>query len=247
MRIHYFQHVPFEGLGSIEKWIASKGYVRTATRFYADDTLPDVEKLDWLIVMGGPMSTYNANDCPWLKKEERFIEKAIVAGKTILGICLGAQLIAEVLGARVYPNSYKEIGWFPVTLTQEGKSSPLFDSFPKALTVFHWHGDTFDLPQEAVRVAESEACLNQAFVYADRVVGLQFHLDFTKHSVEQLLLECGADLEKGPYVQGPEEMLAPKAPFGKVNEKMEELLDRLERTLGQANPIVRSGTAGQST
>ena len=120
MRIHYFQHVPFEGLGSIEDWIRSEGYDLFSTRFYRNDPLPELDRIDWLIVMGGPMGANDDHIYPWLAAEKKFIGEAIKKGVRILGICLGAQLIASVLGARVYPNAHKEIGWFHVRLTPDG-------------------------------------------------------------------------------------------------------------------------------
>jgi len=229
MKIHYFQHVPFEGLGCIRDWIDSNEHKCTATRFYADDTLPQqLEQIDWLIVMGGPMSTYEMNRYPWMKREMRFIENAIAQGKVVVGICLGAQLIAQTLGAQVYPNADKEIGWFPIKLTEAGKQSALFGEFPEEFSVFHWHGDSFDLPSQAVRIAENEGCLNQAFVYGENVVGLQFHLDFTKRSVEQLLHHCKTDISVGPYIQSEDAMLSKETRFKEANNKMFGILDRLE-------------------
>jgi len=228
MNIHYFQHVPFEGLGCIRDWIDSKGHQYTVTAFYTDDTMPQLEQIDWLIVMGGPMSTYETNKYPWLKQEIHFIENAIVQKKVVIRICLGAQLIAQTLGAKVYSNAEKEIGWFPIKLTEAGKQSTLFGEFPEKFNVFHWHGDTFDLPNQAVRVAESDGCLNQAFVYGNNVVGLQFHLDFTKNSVEQLLHHCKADVSVGPYIQGGDAMLSSDESFNKANQKMFGILDRIE-------------------
>jgi GMP synthase (glutamine-hydrolysing) len=192
--------------------------------------LPKLEEVDWLIVMGGSMSAYDENDFPWLKNEKQFIEQAILTRKTVLGICLGAQLVAEALGARVYPNSHKEIGWFRVRLTEEGTRSPLFYRFPGEFKVFHWHADTFDLPDQAVRVVTSQACLNQAFVFGESVVGLQFHLDFTKQSVEQLVLHCRTDIQEGAFVQGADAMLSTDIPFEETNKKMCWILDGLEKT-----------------
>jgi GMP synthase (glutamine-hydrolysing) len=124
MRIHYFQHVPFEGLGSIEQWIRARGYHLTATKLYQNDPMSDMESVDWFIIMGGPMGVHDEDRLSWLKSEKRLIEKAIRQRKAVLGICLGAQLIAAVLGARVYPNRFKEIGWFPIELTEAGQRSP---------------------------------------------------------------------------------------------------------------------------
>src|SRR5690606_32591469 len=114
---------------------------------------------------------------PWMKEEKKLIEKAILKGKRVIGICLGAQLIADVLGARVFPNKEKEIGWFPIELTEEGQKSPFFAGFNKTETVFHWHGDTFEIPKGAEHIASSKVCENQAFLFDHKVLGLQFHLE----------------------------------------------------------------------
>lgn len=203
MNIHYFQHVPFEGLGSITDWVNSPGHKVTATRFYEDNRLPFVDICDMLIVMGGPMGVHDEKQYPWLKKEKKFIEKAIVKGKKVVGICLGAQLIADVLGAKVYPNKEKEIGWFPI----EFKAHSFVSSAPSSLTVFHWHGDTFDLPPNAVHLAKSVACENQAFLYNNNVLGLQFHMEATGDSITALLQNCRNELIEANFIQSEEEIL----------------------------------------
>jgi GMP synthase-like glutamine amidotransferase len=226
MRIHYFQHVPYEGLGNIEGWIRSKNYNLSATRFYTADPLPKLDEIDCLIIMGGPMGAYEDKKYSWLTAEKSFIEASIKAGKKVLGICLGAQLIASVLGAKVYPHIHKEIGWFPLTLTDEGIESELLKGFPVELLAFHWHGDTFSFPEGAERLAETTACRNQAFSHADRAVGLQFHLDLKRENVEQLIENCAGELMiKEHYIQTPEQMLRPEAEFEKMQKYMYKLLD----------------------
>lgn len=206
MKIHYFQHVPFEELGYIRDWGKQPGNRLTATRFYEDQRLPFIDICDFLIVLGGPMAVNDDKKFPWLINEKKFIEKAINAGKKVLGICLGAQLIADVLGAKVYPNSQKEIGWFPVEFTEEGITHPLFASFPEKETVFHWHGDTFDLPSGAVHVARSAACENQAFAYGNQVVGLQFHLEMRDADILKLIENCRNDLTDASFIQKEEDL-----------------------------------------
>lgn len=144
MRAHYFQHVPFEGLGSVQAWLVANGYQITATRFYEFSELPDLEQIDLLVVMGGPMSVNDEAIYPWLVAEKSFIRTAVQSGKRVLGVCLGAQLIASALGARVYPNAQKEIGWFPIQGIASSERVPF--CFPSVIEVFHWHGETFDLP-----------------------------------------------------------------------------------------------------
>ncbi|HPK53621.1 MAG TPA: gamma-glutamyl-gamma-aminobutyrate hydrolase family protein [Smithellaceae bacterium] len=226
MRIHYFQHVPYEGLGNIAAWIQTRGCQLSATRFYTDDSLPQLEEIDALIIMGGPMGAYDDKKYSWLTKEKRFMREAINAGKKVLGICLGAQLIASVLGEKVYPHIHKEIGWFPLRLTDEGREAKLFGEFPGEFSAFHWHGDTFSFPRGAARLAETSACRNQAFSYGDNVVGLQFHLDVTRENIEDWILYGAAELAAAPYVQTPAQMLAAGQEFEQIRIYMHQLLDR---------------------
>ena len=227
MRIHYFQHVPFEELGCIRQWATVNGHDLSVTRFYKDEAVTQLDEIDWLVVMGGPMNIYEEAEYPWLAREKQFIGEAIRAGKVVVGICLGAQLIADVLGAPVTKNAHKEIGWFPIELTPEARASALFDFLPSQLTAFHWHGDTFALPPGAVRVARSEACGNQAFLYDGRVLGLQFHLEFTPQSLGAILPDCAGELVPGKYIQSAAEMQRPDEEFEKMNAAMCGLLDRL--------------------
>lgn len=227
MNIHSFFHVPFEGLGSIETWARARGARITSTRFYASDPLPPVNSLDWLIVMGGPMNIYEHDSYPWLIEEKRFIHAAVTAGKVVLGICLGAQLIADVLGGKVRPNAHKEIGWFPVQKTEEAIRSRMFGVFPSEVEVFHWHGDAFELPEGAIRLARSAACENQGFVHGERVVGLQFHLETTREGAEKLIEHCADDMVAGPFIQSREAILSDLARFERINRIMTRLLDGL--------------------
>ena len=227
MHIHYLQHVPFEGPGNILDWVQRGGHTLGATRFYCGDPLPAVETLDLLVVMGGPMNIYEEANYPWLVDEKRFIEQAIAAGRRVLGVCLGAQLVADVLGAKVYANTDREIGWFPVEATQAASEPGLFAAFPRQIDVFHWHGDTFDIPPGAVHVARSAGCANQAFVYDERIVGLQFHLETTPANAQQIIAHCADKIVKGRFIQSPQEILANPHQFKAINCAMSELLDRM--------------------
>jgi len=228
MRIHYIQHVPFEGPASIGQWAKDHDHYLTSTRVYEKSEFPRMDSLDWLVIMGGPMGVYDEFQYPWLKTEKEFIRKAIDAGKAIVGICLGAQLIAEVLGAKVVANKHKEIGWFPVELTPDGSASSLFGFLPDRFTAFHWHGDTFNLPEGAVHLARSKGCENQAFLYKDRVLGLQFHLESTEQSVRELAQNCKEEIVLNKYIQTLEEILSPSSErFRRINEAMFGILDRL--------------------
>ena len=207
LRIHYFQHVPHEGLGSIKEWVTSNGHSLTSTKFFEDTRLPGVNDIDWLIIMGGPMNVNDEVDYPWLADEKRFIHKAIDAGKTVLGICLGSQLLSATLGARVYKNQENEIGWFDVELTPSAQSGELFSGMGKSLRPFHWHGDTFDMPDGAVHLASSAACRNQAFIFGNKVLGLQFHLEITPDLLLQMIEGGRKELTPGKYIQSAEEIL----------------------------------------
>jgi GMP synthase (glutamine-hydrolysing) len=225
MRIHYFQHVPFEGLGNIENWIKAKGHSLSSTHFYENAVMPELEDIDWLIVMGGPMGAYDEKIYPWLVAEKQFILQAIKKGIKVLGICLGAQLIASALGAKVYRSVHKEIGWFPLHLTEAAAASDLFKGFPAEFTVFHWHGDTFDLPAGAKHLAATEGCVHQAFLYNRNVLALQFHLDVTINNIKDWV-ENGADeLVKAPYIQTAAQMLAREDRLVVIEKYMNQLLD----------------------
>jgi len=223
VRAHYLQHVPFEGLGSIAPWLAAKGYEVTCTRFFESADLPDIDAIDLLVIMGGPMSVNDEDTFPWLVAEKRFVRKFISAGKPALGICLGAQMIASALGAPVFANPVKEIGWFPVQSVDAGEDA-LF-RFPPTQTVFHWHGETFDLPTAAVRLAKSEACENQAYQIGNSVIGLQFHLETTQESANQIVAHCRDELVASTYVQTEEEILsATPDRYDSINNLMGDIL-----------------------
>ncbi len=228
MKIHWFQHVAFEGLGAIEGWLTARGHTLSCTRFWAGDPAPaTVDGFDWLVVVGGPMNIYQYRDFPWLKAEKRVIRDAVAAGKRVLGVCLGAQLIADALGGKVYQNADREIGWLPVTAVPEGKESPL--AFPKETVVFHWHGDTFSLPPGGVWLARSEACEHQAFAVGVRVLGLQFHLEMTPDDVARIAKECADELTAGKFVQSAEAIIARAPQETAAGVLMDRLLGLIER------------------
>jgi GMP synthase-like glutamine amidotransferase len=227
LRIHYLQHVPFEGLGSIADWVSLNGHELTATQFFTDSSLPEPAEIDWLIIMGGPMGVYDEEKYNWLASEKQLIKKAIEAGKTVIGICLGAQLIAEALGAKVYPNHYTEIGWFPIQLSEEAVENKLFKGFDKTLTVFHWHGDTFDLPANAVWLASSESCKNQAFLYSGKVIGLQFHFEMTEPALKKMIENGNEELVPGSFIQTAERIFNNRNLIENNKGVLFDLLDRL--------------------
>ena len=228
MRAHYLQHVPFEGLGSIEPWLIEAGCNITETRFFEATKLPGPDEVDMLIVMGGPMSANDESEFPWLAAEKQFIRRCVEAGKSVLGICLGAQLIASALGARVYPNHVKEIGWFPVQGINAIEKATF--RFPARTEVFHWHGETFDLPPGAVCIARSDGCDNQAYQLGKSVIGLQFHLETTPESAAEIVTHCRAELVPSKYVQTEKEILAATPErYRAINSLMDEVLSFLRR------------------
>lgn len=227
MLIHIIQHVPYEGPGHILDWARQNKHRVSFTRLYKNELFPAMNSVDLLVVMGGPMGIYQDSEYPWLASEKDFIRKYIDFGGRVLGVCLGAQLIADILGARVYPNTEKEIGWFPVSLTPTAIDSPFFADLPQPFEAFHWHGDTFDIPEGAKHVLSSEACENQAFEYEERVVGLQFHVESTEQSVSDLLENCSDDLVNARYIQDEDSIRRQmdKAPM--ANRVLEFLLLKL--------------------
>jgi GMP synthase-like glutamine amidotransferase len=235
MRISVLQHVPFEGPARIAHWARSRGHELHISHLYAGDALPHPDAFDRLVVMGGPMGVGDEADHSWLHPEKGCIADAIAAGRSVVGICLGAQLIAEVLGARVYRNPVKEIGWMPVFLTAAGQAEALTATLPPELTVFHWHGDTFDLPPGAVHLAESDGCIHQAFLHDGRVLGLQFHLESTPESVDALCTHCADEIVPDAYVQDAGTMRSvDPAVYAAIDAALMELLDRLPTGAGTA-------------
>lgn len=228
MRAHYLQHVPFEGLGGIEEWLAEQNAGITVTQFFEPEaSLPELDGIDLLIIMGGPMSVNDEDEYPWLLEEKAFIRSAIEAGKPVLGVCLGAQAMAAAMGSRVHRGPAKEIGWFPVTRAGEGEGA---FAFPETIDVFHWHGETFDLPEGAVHLASSEVVENQAFQLGERAIGLQFHLETTPATARALLTHCNDELVLAPYIQTAERILsAPPERYEAVHALTRELLEYLTR------------------
>jgi GMP synthase-like glutamine amidotransferase len=201
MKIHYLQHVPFETPAAILEWAKEHKHKITGHHLYKGDKLPTPSEIDMLIVMGGPMGVYDDRKFPFLKEEKVLIQKLIPTKKKILGICLGAQILASVLGAVVKKNRFKEIGFFPVTRSQNALNSPFGALLPESFTPFHWHGDAFDIPKEAVHLAQSVACRSQAFSYGENVLGIQFHLESTPESIEALITNCRSELTPSEYIR----------------------------------------------
>jgi len=227
-RIHILLHVHYETPGCIEAWIMEKGYIYSSTTLYADETLPDISDIDWLVVMGGPMSVHDTVEFPWLEDEKRFIKDAVTHGKVLIGICLGSQLIAEALGSRVYKNSVKEIGWFPVMKNSNDGSLSLLRKFNDIETVFHWHGDTFDIPEAAVHIMYSDGCRNQCYIYNEKIVGLQFHVEVTADLLESMIVHGIDEIVPDKYIQDTNLLRNGALNIKRNNELMFSILNELD-------------------
>jgi GMP synthase-like glutamine amidotransferase len=225
MRVTIFHHVPFETAGSIADWLTAHDAAVSEVRMYERHALPDLTRTDLIVVMGGTMGVNDEAHFSWLRAEKVYISDAVTRGVPVLGICLGSQLIASAMGARVYRNSQPEHGWFPV------EAAPANDGafqFPARFTTFHSHGDTFDLPRDAVRLARSAACENQAFQIGRRTIGLQFHLESNPESAGAIVEECVGEFAAGPYVQSADALRgAPHSTYHESVQLMRDVLDYL--------------------
>ncbi len=224
MQISVLQHVPHEGPGAIANWAREREHTVHITHLYRDDPLPAVQEIDMLMVLGGPMGVYDEAKHSWLSAEKIFIRAAIDANKYVLGICLGAQLIAHVLGAKVHSNAVSEIGWFPIGWTDEARAHPLLKNFSEVMTVFHWHNDQFDIPTGALKLGASEACPHQGFLWRDHVLGLQFHLEVTHQDVE-LYFSDGETLPVKTWVQTQTQILSLTHHTASTHFYLKKLLD----------------------
>jgi GMP synthase-like glutamine amidotransferase len=202
MHLHCLLHVPFEDAANLGVWARDRGHTLSETRLYAGEPLPGNLDFDWLVGMGGLMSVGEEQEYPWLIDEKRFLGEAIAAGKKYVGICLGAQLIAEVLGGTVRKHDCREIGWFPLRRTEAGKRCPVLGSLPEPFAAFQWHGDTFSIPADCENLIQGETCTNQAFLFRHQALALQFHLEYSRESIEKMFHHCGDDLkDPAPTVQ----------------------------------------------
>lgn len=224
MRILCLQHVAFETPSTIADWARDRRHPLTCVLMHEGVRLPCLEDIDMLVLMGGPMSVHDEADLPWLADEKQYVSRAIAAGKRVLGVCLGAQLIAEVLGGKVTKNRWREIGWFPMQRTP-GVPASLERLLPPSLPGFHWHGETFSLPPGAVRLASSAACANQVFAWGDRVLGMQCHLEVTPDDARELGSACADELVDAPYVQDAATIMGQPQRFAAANVALRHLLD----------------------
>lgn len=224
MNLHVLQHESCETPGVIADWALERGHALTFTHLYRGESLPDSAAVDGLVVMGGPMNIYQDRLYPWLAAERRFLEAHVAAGKPAVGICLGAQLLADALGGRVHQNAEIEIGWFPVEFTAEARAR--FPFLPPTLEALHWHGDTFELPAGATRLATSAGCANQGFVFGDRVLALQFHPEVKPGVVADLVEAFAHELAPAAFVQSAEQILAAsESTYATAHGTLRALLD----------------------
>lgn len=222
-RVHALFHVPFEGLGSIRAWLHQRGCSLKQSSLHDGEDLPSLDDFDWLIVMGGPMSVHDEAEYDWLVPEKQLIRQALEADKGLIGICLGAQLIAEALGASVEACE-PEIGWLTLSGTPEGQDHPLGKLFDGA-SVLHWHGEAFSMPEGAQRLAATDFTPNQAFIYGDHVLALQFHLEVTYEDAQRMCRESHPGRQENGWIQSPETILADTHRFPMTNSMMREVLD----------------------
>lgn len=243
LRVHYFQHIVNEVLGSPEAWLKRHNASVSVTEFFtlakgdANISLPNPDDVDLLIIMGGEMSVNDEDIHPWLIAEKQWIRHFIELGKPVVGLCLGGQLIASCLGATVKKNHVKEIGWWPVHGRKVTPSTHDIFPFPDSITALSWHGDTFDLPSGAIWLAESDACAHQAFQYSARVLGFQFHPEITPKNLTMFLSDYGydemtKDKNMNAYVQTPAQMSdVSESIFHPANQLLESALDFVIRVI----------------
>lgn len=232
MRVHFVIHESFESAGAYLPWAATRGHIVSETRVYNGEAVPEsADGFDMLVVFGGPQSPRTTlAECPYFdsKAEQRLIRQAIEAGRIVVGICLGSQLIGEALGAEVQQSPDKEIGHYPITLTAAGLEHPLFSHFGSPLTVGHWHNDMPGLIAETVILAESAGCPRQIVQYRDKVYGFQCHMEFTADAIEGLIQHSEQELAEArgkPFIRSVEEMRAHD--YREMNQKLWEFLDKL--------------------
>lgn len=242
LRIHALFHTDYEDFNFLKQWANAHKHPITVSRSYDNHSLPALDSFDWLIVMGGPMSVHDEDKHPWLIKEKELIKQTIDAGKTVIGICLGSQLVADCLGANVQPSGVKEIGWLPMQLTEAGQAHPILQDLPKTpFMVFHWHGDGFDCPKGASIIAETKAWANQGFIYQTPkhkqrgtwVLAWQCHFEVTKESLPKMVSNGNAAIQSGleeypETVQSPDKILELGAKYIEENNaRLAAMLNRI--------------------
>jgi GMP synthase (glutamine-hydrolysing) len=235
MKLHLIWHDPLDfSPNNISIWAEKRGFEIDQTYACNMEELPSLDDFDWLMVMGGSQHIWEEEKTPWLALEKKFVANAIAHNKIIIGICLGAQLIAQALGGKVFTNKLTEIGWYDVSITPEGRQSFLFRDIPDKFMSFHWHSDHFSLPSGCTRLALTEATENQAFICdGSPVVGLQFHPEYTLDLIRYLTQKEGHEWVKGPFVAGKKAVLSQTEMVCETNWLMEALLDNMVQEFGK--------------
>jgi GMP synthase-like glutamine amidotransferase len=226
MRILFLQHDPLDGPGAMIEWAEARGHTVATCLICEGAPLPPIESFDLLVSLGGPMGAYEEDLLPWLGIEKQYLRQTVAAGKKILGLCLGCQLLAEALGGKAFRHTCKEFGWQPIEPLPQGAD---WFGTQKPFKAFQWHGDTYSLPPEAVQIATNGACDQQAFVIGNQVLGLQFHLEWTEQMARDALADPGAAPPKSPFVQSPEEILSDPFLFESGKKLFSLILDRFVR------------------
>lgn len=221
--------MPDEGPGQAAEWLLAHGHTLSYTHlFKPNPVFPALGEFDGLLILGGAMSVHDEVRFPWLRGEKAFLHDVLKAGKITLAICLGAQLVAQALGAEVRPNHEPEIGFWTVRFSAKALEHPLLQGWPEKAAVLHWHQDTFAVPPGAIRVGMSAGCATQGFVWGDGIVGLQFHPEFTTEMVEQLMAFEGHETaEEQEFVQTAEQIRARLKSVWKGRKLLESLLANL--------------------
>jgi len=229
MRIQLIEHDPEDfSRTNISFWAAEKGHQLDQIYVCKNEALPSIDSFDWLMIMGGSQNAWDDQGNSWLPEEKAFVAEALARGKPYLGICFGAQLLAEALGGKIFPNQHKEIGWYEVSLNRQGRESFLFRNVPASFDTFHWHSDHFSLPANCTRLAASPPTENQAFVCNDQpAVGLQFHPEYTRDMVRYYAREHSQDWEPDRYVGSGDEVLARTAKLPNTYWLMEMLFNNM--------------------
>ena len=226
MNIHVLQHAEWETVGKLDKWFSENKLPYSTTHLYKGENLPKT-KVDFLVIMGGPMGIFDDENHPWLKTEREFIKQTINTNAIVLGICLGSQFIADALGAKVFPGKEKEIGFFDI---KKANNHPTTNNLPYELEVFHWHGDTFETPENAINLFSSELTSNQGFIYDDRVIALQFHLEVGIEEIEGFVKNGIDELIPSTYIQNKDEILNQNFNLDKSNSYLFNILDSILET-----------------
>ena len=234
-KILVIQHVPFEGLGKLDIWCQLRAITPDIYRFFEERPLPDLIQYSGLIILGGPMGVLEVDRYPWLQREIQFIQSTIQAANIpILGICLGAQILASILGGSVQHAADKEIGWYPISISPDAKKHPFFQAWPEEFVTFHWHQDTFTPPKESFSIASSAACSQQGFYMEKQgnsgqtipIVGFQFHLEMTQEISKRLVESCHEDIATaGPFISSKKQILSGFAPYAKSHTHLFSFLD----------------------